>query len=276
MGGTCSTGPRSACWWMEDWCVRHLAVGRGLSHLTAAGGWSVTDSSAVASSSAETAGRTTTRGRVPRNWPRPQVEPHRWADQSGDRSANCSILLYVMWLFTTEYLGPKQPTSPPSPPPQSFVVDEEASLRGRWDRASLLLLQESTKRCPQCSVPVERNGEKQSERVWTSLNQSERVWTSLNGSERSTGVWQYNNSLYESNLVTHNIHSIRGQWGKNVSLTFPEQRVSFNIQNLDVFRDCRISVGVNELSEVQLVLPAVSCRSLERRRPASKELNQRG
>ncbi|XP_036979070.1 E3 ubiquitin-protein ligase parkin [Acanthopagrus latus] len=41
---------------------------------------------------------------------------------------------------------------------QSFVVDEEASLRGRWDRASLLLLQESTKRCPQCSVPVERNG----------------------------------------------------------------------------------------------------------------------
>ncbi|XP_073338670.1 E3 ubiquitin-protein ligase parkin-like [Pagrus major] len=41
---------------------------------------------------------------------------------------------------------------------ESFVVDEEASLRGRWDRASLLLLQESTKRCPQCSVPVERNG----------------------------------------------------------------------------------------------------------------------
>ncbi|XP_076599714.1 E3 ubiquitin-protein ligase parkin isoform X1 [Chaetodon auriga] len=41
---------------------------------------------------------------------------------------------------------------------QVFVVDEEASLRGRWDRASLLLLQESTKRCPQCSVPVERNG----------------------------------------------------------------------------------------------------------------------
>ncbi|XP_044069486.1 E3 ubiquitin-protein ligase parkin isoform X3 [Siniperca chuatsi] len=41
---------------------------------------------------------------------------------------------------------------------QGFVVEEEASLRGRWDRASLLLLQESTKRCPQCSVPVERNG----------------------------------------------------------------------------------------------------------------------
>uniref|UniRef100_A0A674MEW2 E3 ubiquitin-protein ligase parkin n=1 Tax=Takifugu rubripes TaxID=31033 RepID=A0A674MEW2_TAKRU len=41
---------------------------------------------------------------------------------------------------------------------QDFVVDEGASLRGRWDRASLLLLQESTKPCPKCSAPVERNG----------------------------------------------------------------------------------------------------------------------
>ncbi|XP_008292057.1 E3 ubiquitin-protein ligase parkin [Stegastes partitus] len=41
---------------------------------------------------------------------------------------------------------------------QGFVVEGEATLRGRWDRASLLLIQESTKRCPQCSVPVERNG----------------------------------------------------------------------------------------------------------------------
>ncbi|XP_067367666.1 E3 ubiquitin-protein ligase parkin isoform X1 [Channa argus] len=39
-----------------------------------------------------------------------------------------------------------------------FVVGEEASLRGRWDRASMLLIQESTKPCPQCSVPVEKNG----------------------------------------------------------------------------------------------------------------------
>ncbi|XP_069579864.1 E3 ubiquitin-protein ligase parkin isoform X1 [Brachyistius frenatus] len=50
----------------------------------------------------------------------------------------------------------------PAPPigeaSEGFVVGEEASLRGRWDRASLLLIQESTKRCPQCSVPVERNG----------------------------------------------------------------------------------------------------------------------
>ncbi|XP_056903040.1 E3 ubiquitin-protein ligase parkin [Takifugu flavidus] len=41
---------------------------------------------------------------------------------------------------------------------QDFVVDEGASLRGRWDQASLLLLQESTKPCPKCSAPVERNG----------------------------------------------------------------------------------------------------------------------
>lgn len=46
-------------------------------------------------------------------------------------------------------------------PDQGFQVEEEASLRARWDRASLRLLQETTKRCPQCSVPVERNGEKQ-------------------------------------------------------------------------------------------------------------------
>ncbi|KAK9535277.1 hypothetical protein VZT92_007667 [Zoarces viviparus] len=41
---------------------------------------------------------------------------------------------------------------------QGFLVEEEASLRGRWDQASLLLLQESTKRCPQCRVAVERDG----------------------------------------------------------------------------------------------------------------------
>lgn len=39
-----------------------------------------------------------------------------------------------------------------------FVVDEEASLRGRWDQASLLCIKESTKPCPQCLIPVERNG----------------------------------------------------------------------------------------------------------------------
>uniref|UniRef100_A0A3Q3G9X8 E3 ubiquitin-protein ligase parkin n=1 Tax=Labrus bergylta TaxID=56723 RepID=A0A3Q3G9X8_9LABR len=51
-----------------------------------------------------------------------------------------------------------EPVPPPGEASQGFVVEEEASLRGRWDRASLLLVQESTKRCPKCSVPVERNG----------------------------------------------------------------------------------------------------------------------
>ncbi|XP_029962760.1 E3 ubiquitin-protein ligase parkin [Salarias fasciatus] len=39
-----------------------------------------------------------------------------------------------------------------------FVVEAAASLRGRWDQASLLCIKESTKPCPQCSIPVERNG----------------------------------------------------------------------------------------------------------------------
>ncbi|XP_023263405.1 E3 ubiquitin-protein ligase parkin isoform X1 [Seriola lalandi dorsalis] len=51
-----------------------------------------------------------------------------------------------------------QPVPPASEASQGFVVGEEASLRGRWDQASQLLIQESTKRCPKCSVPVERNG----------------------------------------------------------------------------------------------------------------------
>ncbi|XP_051251670.1 E3 ubiquitin-protein ligase parkin isoform X2 [Dicentrarchus labrax] len=62
-----------------------------------------------------------------------------------------------------------EPARPTGEASQGFVVDEEASLRGRWDRASLLLLQESTKRCPQCSVPVERNG-KEGKHVFYALN----------------------------------------------------------------------------------------------------------
>ncbi|XP_061600860.1 E3 ubiquitin-protein ligase parkin isoform X1 [Cololabis saira] len=55
--------------------------------------------------------------------------------------------------------------APPTPEgAQGFQVGQEASQRGRWDQnqnqdqESLLLIQESTKRCPECSVPVERNG----------------------------------------------------------------------------------------------------------------------
>ncbi|XP_068597295.1 E3 ubiquitin-protein ligase parkin isoform X2 [Brachionichthys hirsutus] len=53
---------------------------------------------------------------------------------------------------------PSAITPPSGETSQEFLVDEEASLRGRWNRASMLLLQETTKPCPRCSVPVERNG----------------------------------------------------------------------------------------------------------------------
>ncbi|XP_070697525.1 E3 ubiquitin-protein ligase parkin [Pempheris klunzingeri] len=48
-------------------------------------------------------------------------------------------------------------TAPIGDASQGFMVGEDASHRGRWDSSSVLL-QEMTKRCPQCSVPVERNG----------------------------------------------------------------------------------------------------------------------
>uniref|UniRef100_A0A3Q2CPR7 E3 ubiquitin-protein ligase parkin n=2 Tax=Cyprinodon variegatus TaxID=28743 RepID=A0A3Q2CPR7_CYPVA len=38
------------------------------------------------------------------------------------------------------------------------MVEEEASRRGRWEQESLLLIRTSTKKCPSCLVPVERNG----------------------------------------------------------------------------------------------------------------------
>ncbi|XP_033838043.1 E3 ubiquitin-protein ligase parkin [Periophthalmus magnuspinnatus] len=44
------------------------------------------------------------------------------------------------------------------PTQQSFPLDSEASLQARWDRDSLLFIKESTKPCPQCSAPVQKNG----------------------------------------------------------------------------------------------------------------------
>ncbi|XP_038154283.1 E3 ubiquitin-protein ligase parkin isoform X2 [Cyprinodon tularosa] len=41
---------------------------------------------------------------------------------------------------------------------QGFMVEEEASRSGRWEQESLLLIRTSTKKCPSCLVPVERNG----------------------------------------------------------------------------------------------------------------------
>lgn len=42
--------------------------------------------------------------------------------------------------------------------PQGYVVDEEAALRARWDQASQQTIDETTRPCPQCKVPVEKNG----------------------------------------------------------------------------------------------------------------------
>ncbi|XP_056148045.1 E3 ubiquitin-protein ligase parkin isoform X2 [Lampris incognitus] len=41
---------------------------------------------------------------------------------------------------------------------QGYVVDEEAALRARWERDSQQTIQETTRPCPQCRVPVEKNG----------------------------------------------------------------------------------------------------------------------
>lgn len=55
-------------------------------------------------------------------------------------------------------LCPDIPSPPPVEPSQGFAVEEEACLRGRWENASVALINESTRRCPQCSVPTERSG----------------------------------------------------------------------------------------------------------------------
>ncbi|XP_072296514.1 E3 ubiquitin-protein ligase parkin-like [Eucyclogobius newberryi] len=50
------------------------------------------------------------------------------------------------------------PAAQATPTGQSFPVDTEASLRSRWDRDSLQFIKESTKPCPQCGAPVQKNG----------------------------------------------------------------------------------------------------------------------
>ncbi|KAM4607333.1 E3 ubiquitin-protein ligase parkin [Polymixia lowei] len=49
-----------------------------------------------------------------------------------------------------------------APPPgralQGYVLNEEAALRARWEEASQETIQETTKPCPQCGIPVEKNG----------------------------------------------------------------------------------------------------------------------
>ncbi|XP_049455987.1 E3 ubiquitin-protein ligase parkin [Epinephelus fuscoguttatus] len=83
----------------------------------------------------------------------------------GGRRVECDRQLGCGFIFCRdcregyhEGVCPAEQATPIDEASQVFVVEEEASQRGRWDQASVLLLQESTKRCPQCSVPVERNG----------------------------------------------------------------------------------------------------------------------
>lgn len=41
---------------------------------------------------------------------------------------------------------------------QGYVVDEDAALRARWEQASQDIIKETTRPCPKCRVPVEKNG----------------------------------------------------------------------------------------------------------------------
>ncbi|XP_026858319.2 E3 ubiquitin-protein ligase parkin isoform X1 [Electrophorus electricus] len=43
-------------------------------------------------------------------------------------------------------------------PQQGYVLDEGAALRARWEQASLETIDETTRPCPKCRVPVEKNG----------------------------------------------------------------------------------------------------------------------
>lgn len=43
--------------------------------------------------------------------------------------------------------------------PQAYRVDEEAAERARWEESSKETIKKTTKPCPRCHVPVEKNGE---------------------------------------------------------------------------------------------------------------------
>ncbi|XP_054881672.1 E3 ubiquitin-protein ligase parkin-like [Poeciliopsis prolifica] len=83
----------------------------------------------------------------------------------GSRRVECDRRLGCGFVFCKDcregfHEGPCEgPVAPPTVDGcQGFVVEHEASQRGRWEQASLQLIQESTRRCPRCLVPVERNG----------------------------------------------------------------------------------------------------------------------
>ncbi|KAM9002890.1 E3 ubiquitin-protein ligase parkin-like [Sarcophilus harrisii] len=41
---------------------------------------------------------------------------------------------------------------------QAFAVDEQAAERARWEEASKETIKKTTKPCPRCHIPVEKNG----------------------------------------------------------------------------------------------------------------------
>ncbi|XP_048858679.1 E3 ubiquitin-protein ligase parkin isoform X3 [Brienomyrus brachyistius] len=41
---------------------------------------------------------------------------------------------------------------------QGYIVDEDAAQRARWERASRKTIEETTRPCPRCRVPVEKSG----------------------------------------------------------------------------------------------------------------------
>lgn len=48
--------------------------------------------------------------------------------------------------------------SAPSLSLQGYVVDEYAAMQARWEEASRETIKKTTKPCPNCNIPVEKNG----------------------------------------------------------------------------------------------------------------------
>uniref|UniRef100_A0A8B9NLL1 E3 ubiquitin-protein ligase parkin n=1 Tax=Accipiter nisus TaxID=211598 RepID=A0A8B9NLL1_9AVES len=41
---------------------------------------------------------------------------------------------------------------------KGYVVDEHAAMQARWEEASRETIKKTTKPCPSCNIPVEKNG----------------------------------------------------------------------------------------------------------------------
>ncbi|KAJ4922187.1 hypothetical protein JOQ06_016593 [Pogonophryne albipinna] len=83
----------------------------------------------------------------------------------GIKRLQCDPRLGCGFIFCRDCRGgahegacPPTQAPPTAADPQVFSVGEGASQRGRWELASLQLLKETTRPCPQCCAPVERDG----------------------------------------------------------------------------------------------------------------------